>query len=444
MPRISKRARAISCLSVVVNNRMKGRAIRVMDDDEDSLEDLKDLAAVVCLSEIRRRRYLQRPSKYRKSPAAERFANDLNTTRTQTGDNNDSSEESEMPWLTDDEFLQKFRVTRSSFQFILDKIKDHSVFESKTKRMAPPQHQLMVFLKYIGTEGAGASNANQRSTFGVSYGAADLYRRRVTRALRDLSSEYIEWPDTEERKVISKAIKIKYDFPHCVGIADGTLFPLAFEPQTEDAPDYSGRKYGYSLSTMIICDHLRRIRHYLAGFPGSAHDNRIFKATRLALKPDEYFDGMQYLLGDSAFENQWFMVAAHKKPKDQAIPKNQEKFNEKLASLRIISEHCIGMLKGRFPWLRSIRIQITEDKDSLRRILHLLEATVVLHNMLIEIKEAEKKEWIDEDDFSDIDDADRAPVLSPTDVMNVSIPAGAPKDERRQRLMYYFEEHIYF
>ena len=349
-----------------------------------------------------------------------------------------------MPWLTDAEFLQKYRVSRSGFRYILDLIKDHAVFDSKTKRMAPASHQLMVFLKYVGTEGTGASNSNQRATFGVGYGTASLYRKRVTKSLRALSSEYIKWPNAEERIKISKEIQSQYDFPHCVGIADGTLFPLAFEPQTEDAPDYSGRKYGYSLTTMVICDHTRRIRHYLAGFPGSAHDNRVFKATKIALHPEHYFDKRQYLIGDSAFENQPFMVSAFKKPKGTAIPAKHEQFNEKLARLRIISEHCIGMLKGRFPWLRSVRMLITEDKESLQKILKLLEATVVLHNILIETGELEKNDWIDHDDFSAIDDANRAPVLSVTDVLEQGIQTGAAKDERRTRLMYYFEEHFYF
>ena len=102
---------------------------------------------------------------------------------------------------------------------------------------------------------------------------AELYRRRVTLAIWSLRKDYIYWPSKEERKVIAREIFQQYDFPHCVSLADGTLFPLAFEPETEDAPDYSGRKFGYSISTMIFCDHKRKVRHYTAGFPGSAHDN---------------------------------------------------------------------------------------------------------------------------------------------------------------------------
>jgi hypothetical protein len=76
-----------------------------------------------------------------------------------------------------------------------------------------------------------------------------------------LADEFIKWSDATERLVISEAIQKEFDFPRCVGIANGTLFPLAFEPQTLDAPDYSGRKYGYSLTTMIVCDNKRWIRH---------------------------------------------------------------------------------------------------------------------------------------------------------------------------------------
>jgi DDE superfamily endonuclease len=64
---------------------------------------------------------------------------------------------------------------------------------------------------------------------------------------------------------------------------------------------------------MIICDHRRKIRYYLSGFPGSSHDNRVFKGTSLKKNPAKHFSVVQYLVGDSAFENDWFFVAAFKK-----------------------------------------------------------------------------------------------------------------------------------
>lgn len=135
------------------------------------------------------------------------------------------------------------------------------------------------------------------------------------------------------------------------------LFPLCFFGE--------GRFFRLYIRGIIVCDHKRRIRHYLAGYPGSVHNNRIWKATKLFKESTLYFQNREYCIGDSAFENGKFMVSAFKKPKDRAIPAHHVKFNEKLAAMRIISEHCIGMLKGRFPWLRSIRLTITENKESL-------------------------------------------------------------------------------
>jgi DDE superfamily endonuclease len=444
MPRSSKRAEYLRRLRRYFQTRMVYRASRKMltstdDDDDDLLNDSMDLHVLQKLRFAEERRYLFRSSKYRKGRHNEVFERDLDDGRLL-----ESDDESIQPWLNDTEFLQKYRVSRRCFGIILDKIKDHPVFESKSNHpQTPVSHQLLTWLKYVGTEGSGASNSNQRNTFEIGYGTAAAFRSRVTTALRSLRDNYINWPTPEERKMIAREIFEEYGFPHCVSIADGTLFPLAFEPETEDAPDYSGRKYGYSLTTLIFCDHKRKIRHYLAGFPGSAHDNRVFRATRLYQNPRSYFAEREYSIGDSAFENTPFMVSAHKKPVGETLPDRYEKFNEKLARLRIISEHCIGLLKGRFPWLRQIRMKITEDRDSLTHILELLDATIVLHNMLIELREEEVDDWVDWDDFSDIDEAVRAP-YEEGDVLNQAIPAGAPKDERRTRLMYYFEEHHYF
>jgi hypothetical protein len=66
-----------------------------------------------------------------------------------------------------------------------------------------------------------------------------------------------------------------------------------------------------------------------------------------------------------------------------------------------------------------------------------------VHNLLIELGEKDKKDWIDEDDFSSFDDAERAP-YEEGDALNQGILGSAPKDERRTRLMFYFEEHHYF
>jgi DDE superfamily endonuclease len=386
---------------------------------------------------------LFRKSRYRKG--SDRFEDDLNNLEVVEEDEEDSDisiEAAKLPWLTDEEFLQKYRMSRESFSRLVGLIQDHPVFnpDSRTQKQTPVAHQLMVFLRYIGSEGTGATASGQRQTFAIGHGTSDLFRKRVTRAILSLRQQYLRWPNPEERRRNALFVHQKYGFPHCCGIADGTLMPLAFEPQIEDAPDYSGRKYGYSLSTMIICDHRKRIIQYHAGHPGSAHDNRVFKSTPLAKRPGDHLADNQYIVGDSAFENSWFMVSAFKKLPNSQLEEEQERFNTKLSRLRIISEHCIGILKGRFPWMRQIRMIITEDTESLRKILQLIDASVILHNILIEWGEDGEESWIDFDDFSDMDDAFRVPYQQ-DDELNQAIPVWMSKDTRLRRLLAYFKEH---
>ena len=64
------------------------------------------------------------------------------------------------PWLTQEEFLEKYRIHRDSFHLLVDKIRDHSVFQSLhgKKKQKPVAFQLMVFLFCVGTSGSGSRN----------------------------------------------------------------------------------------------------------------------------------------------------------------------------------------------------------------------------------------------------------------------------------------------
>ena len=236
-------------------------------------------------------------------------------------------------------------------------------------------------------------------------------------------------------------MKDNYDLPGCIIVGDGTLFPLAFEPRSHDAADYHGRKYKYSITAFIMNDDKRRIRSYLAGWPGSVHDNRVFSQTGVCKNPDEHFSEGQYMITDSAIENSAHVVAAFKKPPLQPMPLMNEKFNARLASPRISAEHTIGILKGRFPWLRSIRMHVTDNKKDMMRILQCIDCCVIIHNLMLDIETTAnplEDMWIEEDGhISDVDD-DYNRYLT-------TIPKGSKKDTRRRQLQKYleFKDYIY-
>ncbi|KAL7562435.1 hypothetical protein ACA910_020577 [Epithemia clementina (nom. ined.)] len=218
-------------------------------------------------------------------------------------------------------------------------------------------------------------------------------------------------------------------------MCDGSLNPLAFTPETEDHADYNGRKFGYSISTLIVNDDKRNIIYYLAGWPGSAHDNRIFKNSALFTNPAQYFSPLEYILGDSAYESLPFLISAYKKPHGAQLPQVERNFNEALSRPRVESEHTIGMWKGRFPWLRSIRIRLTERESSLKKILDYIMVSVILHNFLNQRNDDVPEDWIDDDDASDVDDC-----LSDNDELNMPLDPNLPNKHRREQLKNFFDE----
>jgi hypothetical protein len=194
------------------------------------------------------------------------------------------------------------------------------------------------------------------------------YQKRVAAVIRSLRDEYITWPDKKEQKKIARRVMEKFDFINCIALADGMLFPLTYEPQSSDTPDYHGQKYQYSMTTMIVCDDERLVRYRLAGFPGCVHNNRVYKSTVLFQNLEKFFGTRYFLLSDSALSNSRSVVSSFKCTSGHLLPPDCKRFNKILAKPRVITEHTIGMLKGRFQFLKSMPMKITEQKKSVKNL----------------------------------------------------------------------------
>jgi len=83
-----------------------------------------------------------------------------------------------------------------------------------------------------------------------------------------------------------------------------------------------------------------------------------------------------------------------------------------MSSPHVITEHTMDLWKGWFPWLKNIPMSITNEKETLEPILRYIDATVVLHNMLIDlgIDDEVDAPWdVGEEVLSDFDDATCTP-----------------------------------
>ncbi len=188
----------------------------------------------------------------------------------------DHSVECDSCWMNDVEFLCKYRVTCEQLDRITTILDGDSVFVPPKRgyHQMPVKHQIMVWLHYVGHE--GVINSTQCDTFKISKGMCALARRWVVKALNNIRDDYIRWPGTEERIEIAKSIENAFHIPNCPVMQDGTLLRLGIQPECDDAADYHGRKFTYSLTINVINDDERRIRAYSAGYPGSTHNNRVW------------------------------------------------------------------------------------------------------------------------------------------------------------------------
>ena len=294
------------------------------------------------------------------------------------------------------------------------------------------------------SSGSDSGGARIRNHFHISYGCKDVYVQRCAQAIRSrMRSTYYSWPDAQEREALASRFKKEYNLPNAVLVVDGTTFRLMTKPRRDDAADYSGRKEGYTLTNLFFSDIDRLIRYYVSGWAGCAHDNRIWKNCKLFRESSTYFSPQEYIIGDSAFDNGPHVVTTYRTPTGGTIEGSKKYFNDMLSSPRVISEHVNGILKGRWGWLNCIPCRLTEDVRSMKRILQLIDVTVILHNFLIKERlNGDEHNFYnpEEDNESENNEEDNDDALDSDDELNQGIGEGAPPGRRREQLRAYLSE----
>ena len=278
-------------------------------------------------------------------------------------------------------FKARFRMSPSAFERIWDMIKDHNIFTNDSNN-AQFDHRLqfLVILFRFGAYGNGASRANVAASFHVSTGVLSKFTKRIMVALLSLEKNVVCWPNAAEKKSIKLSIEESHGFPHIIGIMDGTHVILAAKPSYQ-GEQYFNRKSRYSISCMIVNDHNCRIMHLHAGFPGSAHDSRVFTNSKIWLHHADFFNSPEYILTDTSYPLTAITLPPYKVP--ALKKKGNQRFNKYLSSIRVRSEHTIGQLKGRFQSLRGIPTVIS-GKETHTLVVLWIRSCAVLHNLLLE------------------------------------------------------------
>ncbi|XP_055350814.1 uncharacterized protein LOC129597350 [Paramacrobiotus metropolitanus] len=292
-----------------------------------------------------------------------------------------------LPQLPDHAFPQQIRMSKSSFERILELVKNDDIFNKHNNAKCTPADQgfqLYVALYSFTSYGNSPSLKPVAAHFGVSEGTVRLYTSRIICALLKLEPKYADWPDENERRDISRRIKEKHRFPDCVGFFDGTLVPLLKKPAVQ-GEEYFSRKGKYAITVGMVCDDKMRIRHVISGYTGSVRANRVYGNCKLAKNPSNYFSGDEYLVGDNAYGISSIMIPPYK------CDRSNVEFNVRHAKLRLPAESTCGMLKERFQSLKGLPIDVNCG-NAHARCNFWIRACCVLHNIVLDTESRDTKD----------------------------------------------------
>ena len=266
-----------------------------------------------------------------------------------------------MVWTmySDKRFKENFQVTKATFLYILDAIKDDLTKQTVAENPVPPPVRLAVCLYRLG-------RGDYLHTIGE---LAGLGKSTVYGIVKEVSEAIVSrmWQkmvvcnmpkSLENLKETMTGFEEQWQFPCCFGAVDGCHLPIKCpNGGLESAKEYHNFKNFFSIVLMAIADSNYRFIWASSGYLGNSHDAIIFQSTKFYSKmlnqtliPHYYKeenDNVIYptLLGDSAFP---FLPWLMKPYTNTVLTREQRYFNYRLSRARMVAEGAFGQLKGRW------------------------------------------------------------------------------------------------
>ncbi|XP_020813969.1 putative nuclease HARBI1 [Drosophila serrata] len=280
--------------------------------------------------------------------------------------------------MEDEEFLTKFRISKSTFAYLLERIGNK--IESQTTRnfYLTPEDKLMLALRYYA---CGNFLIAVGDFCRVSAASASRTVKEVSYSIAALSREYIKFGEPDEVQEDFHSIA---NFPRVMGAVGCTHIQVQ-SPAADQSEMYRNRKGFFSIKVQAVSDAKLNIQDLVARWPGSTQESIIFDNSRLKKRFEAEEFGSTYLLGDSSYTLRKYMMTPLRKP----ITKAEKLYNESQFKTREVVTKSFDVWKHRFPVLSfGMRINIDTAKV-------VIVACAILHNIAISVQDPEPP--IDED-----------------------------------------------
>ena len=312
--------------------------------------------------------------------------------------------------FSDGWFRDQFRCTKFSFNHICDLI------DSSWLDINPPinynayfliRDRVAVTMYYLIHSGSVADAAK---VFGMSKSSADRHIWQVIDVIITcLMPRIVKVPETaQEGRQIAIGFEDICGFPNACFAVDGCLFEIK---RPHDYEGWYRRKGWPAINAQIAVDHRARfISHDFR--PGSANNESIWNYSKLKDAVESaIFPAMLHGIADAGYALTNRMMTPY--PLEDQMSRENSRYNYLHSKTRITVERALGMLKNRF---RIFEAPLNQKADSesgrsqVRQMCRVIEACLVLHNILIDLAD-EVNETPEVSDFAPDAETEQHPAV---------------------------------
>ena len=184
---------------------------------------------------------------------------------------------------SDDRFKKTFRVTRVTFNSVLNSIRQDIEKDTMAELPIPPECRLAICLYRLGR---GDYLFTIAELFGIGLSTVQSIVLEVSWAIvKNLwKSAVMDLFPSNTDQVTAKIIDMEqlWQFPYAWGAVDGCHLPIVCPSGGPEArKEYHNFKNFYSIVMMAIVDAKDRFVWVSIGFPGNSHDSVILQSTQL-------------------------------------------------------------------------------------------------------------------------------------------------------------------
>ncbi len=273
---------------------------------------------------------------------------------------------------SDAELLRQYRFDGNHIRMIADLLRNSLEHKDGRGGALTLIQQACVALKFFAS---GAFQVNiAEMQFNIHESTVSRTVKNVSFALAHQMNQHIYFPSGAAAAANTATFYSRCKFPNIIGAVDGTQIPI--QQPSIDGFAYFNRKQFYAINVQAVAAADGTFCDVVAKYPGSVHDSRIFKESRLCTRLEMgQLNGV--LLGDSGYTLSNFMLTPY-----PVGTTNVERTYQRLHGKgRVVVERAFGILKRRFPCLK------LDLRVNLDRIPAVIASCFILHNLALRWKQ---------------------------------------------------------